>query len=68
MFCKGVSASSVIMFEQTRFAQNRALCSTCYFQDSVLDVDLADLKDLLKECGMRPGELLEIKTYLAKKG
>ncbi|KAK2173402.1 hypothetical protein NP493_877g00019 [Ridgeia piscesae] len=37
-------------------------------RDSVLDVDFADLKDLLKECGVRPGELLEIKTYLAKKG
>ena len=41
---------------------------TVLLQDSVLDVDFADLKELLKECGVRPGELLEIKTYLAKKG
>ena len=36
-------------------------------RDSVLELDWIDLKELLKECGIKAGQILEMKTYLAQK-
>ncbi len=36
------------------------------FQDITLESDPAELKELLKECGLKTGEILDIKTFLVK--
>ena len=60
------------IFVNKLFNKNKKIGKNIYmiviFQDTLLDFDPADLKDLLKECGLRPGELLEIKRYLANRG
>ncbi|XP_013391347.1 uncharacterized protein LOC106159549 isoform X2 [Lingula anatina] len=36
-------------------------------RDSILHIDLVDLKPLMKECGFKPGFILEIGKYLERK-